>query len=171
MPTGSISLVLDTLRTLLAGTAAFRTWVGAENQAEALARIHRHRLPRPAAGAAYHSRTELEAYRPYALVWWETPFRRRRLGQAEWIGQGTLKLELMQDVAEADWEVDGPDGTADLAWDDTVGGIVDALEAAAVATGFTEITVVKCGCVDPAEAESVGHFQAAEIQISFDGDV
>lgn len=53
----------------LANAAAFQTWCGAANADEALQRIYLEGLPPPAADA--YTVAELNAYRPFALVWSE----------------------------------------------------------------------------------------------------
>lgn len=69
-PSGTLSQAEQALRVLLADTTAFRTWTDSDNQAEALARIHCHALPPPASGRQ-HTMAELDAYRPFALIWTE----------------------------------------------------------------------------------------------------
>lgn len=67
-PAGSLMLAQDNARKTLGDVTAFRTWAGAANQAEALARIYHDGLPPPADREAY-TKDELELYRPCALIW------------------------------------------------------------------------------------------------------
>lgn len=75
------------LATTLANCHALQTWGGNDwTAAEALARIYHHALPVPAGGLE-HTLAELQAYRPFVLIWTEQ-------------GDG---LEIVRDTAGPDW--------------------------------------------------------------------
>jgi hypothetical protein len=82
--TGCISRAEEALRVLVADAAAFRTLVGAADRASALIRVYRDALPPPAAGREY-TLAEMQAYRPFAIV-----FTAPENGYtANWVSGGT----------------------------------------------------------------------------------
>lgn len=69
-PVGMISLAEDLLRTTLANCTAFRTWDGANwTIDQAKERIYFDRLPSPPGDAAAYTRAQLEALRPFAIIY------------------------------------------------------------------------------------------------------
>ena len=67
-PVGCISLAENHLKTMLADSTEFRTWVEAIDQASALDDIYIEALPAPA-DKRVHTLVELTALRPYAIIW------------------------------------------------------------------------------------------------------
>jgi len=110
-PTGPISLPLSHLRLLVADCTAFRTWVGAANQAAALAKIHLCELPAPAAPGSGYTTTELQTLRPCAIVDLWTPIRGYGEQPQAWqmrgeggpfLESGKLTLDFLDDVDVTD---------------------------------------------------------------------
>lgn len=107
-PTGSLSLPLGALRTMLSNCAAFRTWVGAANPTEALESIFLVGLPGPENGEAY-TPSELEELRPCAVIDFFDPggrglraFTLNSLAQSDFEESGMLALDLMDDINPGD---------------------------------------------------------------------
>ncbi len=147
IPAGILSLTQENLRIALAACATFRTLCGAADQAEALAKIHHDGLPDPANGAAEHTISELEALRPYAIVYTaeEQGLQTRALATGGSFNATTnLCLQLVRSVTA---EVgDAPDSDANMQWLNTVGKIIDelwALNADAGYLQFADITLAR----------------------------
>lgn len=102
-PVGAITTVEAMLGGTLSNCAAFQTFVGAADAAEALLRIHYAALPAPADGQQYTA-AELAALRPFALIWTSERegFERRRIAVGtdgfEFGESGRLQLELVRTV-------------------------------------------------------------------------
>lgn len=88
----------------LADCAEFRNLVGATTHAEAFARIWHESLPPPAGGARKYTLAELEAYRPYALVFTRDPdgMAVDRVGSPNgpWSDRGAVWIRLVLDVPD-----------------------------------------------------------------------
>jgi len=124
---GCLSLAREAVRAALARSAAFRTWTATADQTAALAKIHPHGLPDPAASADKYSLVELRTYRPYALIYTDVSggYASRKDAQG-FAKSGRIIIELEQDatVGEGQSRAD-----VDQAWENTVGAIIDNLEA------------------------------------------
>ncbi|MFA5911846.1 MAG: hypothetical protein WC815_23950 [Vicinamibacterales bacterium] len=97
--------ILYTPQQLLAKTLAdcseFRNLVGATTHAAAFARIWHESLPPPAAGARNYSLAEMNAYRPYAIVFTRDPdgAATTRIGSpGAWTDRGALWIRLVFDM-------------------------------------------------------------------------
>ena len=66
-PSGPMSLAKQRAKVLLASSATWRTWTSSADATTALETIHLDALPPPASGHQY-MKTELQNYRPYAIV-------------------------------------------------------------------------------------------------------
>ena len=125
-PAGPISLAESVLRTTLADCTHFRSWVGAANQAQALDRIYLDGLPPPANNADSHTLSELQALRPFAVIYteeqrgWRT--RQNAAGTRHWfIHSGSLTVRFEQDSPSD--ALDDP-GELDRRFRNTIGQIV-----------------------------------------------
>jgi len=123
---GPISLCEQNLRVTLADCAAFRTFAGAANQAQALARIHRIGLSKPADGASY-TKSELTAYHPLAIVYL-SPTRglaRSRTADQVWADGGLAYVRLRRMAASV---VKNQATTEELrTFDNEIGDIIEDL--------------------------------------------
>lgn len=123
VPAEMISLPLHYLRLMVADSAAFRTWVGAANQAEALARVYINRETSPT--------------RPFAVVAWATNWGREATsgGARNYFEQvGDLMLMLEDDIAAGLDEAD-----AYYTFTNTIGAILAEIEALAGTAGYLNI--------------------------------
>lgn len=120
---------------MLADSATFRTLVGAADQAAALTHIYRERLPDPAHGDT-HTREELEALRPYAvveLVPGQSVLEHEATsgGSFDFGGRGQVRVTIERDVPaayiDADDQVDLDAAEAD--WEAVIDGILTDLTA------------------------------------------
>lgn len=88
----------------LADCTEFRNLVGAADHAAAFARIWHESLPPPGAGARKYTLAELEAYRPYALVFLRDPdglsAARQASSPGAWADRGSLWIRLVMDVPD-----------------------------------------------------------------------
>jgi hypothetical protein len=66
--TGELTGAVNNLANQIANCAAFRTFTGTANAAQALERVHYSALPKPAHGGV-HSLAELKGHRPFALIY------------------------------------------------------------------------------------------------------
>lgn len=105
-PTGSMGKARQYLRAMLAASSAFRTWVDADNEAQALNHLFYDALPLPRENAEIYSESEVEAYWPYALIYVQDFFCPRTSHDAFFDG-GEFGIHLCQAVMEGD--TDSPD--------------------------------------------------------------
>ena len=100
--------ILYTPQMLLAKTLAdcteFRNLVGATDHASAMAHIWHESLPLPADGADHYSLTEMQAYRPFALIFTNDMdgemSSRQACSPGAWSDQGSLRILLEIDTPE-----------------------------------------------------------------------
>jgi hypothetical protein len=164
--TGSISTLKELLRITVADSAAFRTWVGAATQAEALEHIHLNAIPQPYRYEDGKPWTvgDLQDLRPLAIVRMEN-HRAVHTSSGETgynYGRSTnLRLTLIDNVDEdASW--DDPEVTR--GFENTVGTIVDELLVLGGQSGylpFTELQIPEDSARNPpedhqAEGEIIG---------------
>lgn len=104
IPTGSVMLAAEHLRTTLADVGDFRTWARVTDRSGALQRIHRVGLPAPQKPHEQYSLEELQALRPVAIVY-TAPTDGFTFEQAatsaerfEFDESGNLVIELEQNV-------------------------------------------------------------------------
>lgn len=159
-PTGMISLPLDYLRLTLADATAFRTWVGAANQAAALAKIY------PIQKASYTS-----ADLPLAVVDWAENFRRVKNagGSRNWFEQeGDLSVIFRGAVNPAHDDAD-----AAYTFLNSLGAILSEVETLAGKPGYLNITAISLqdGPSRPNEdeAKELGDFYQAVYRVEFMG--
>jgi len=127
--TGPLSLPLENLRTLLANSATFKTWVGAADVTAAKDRIYLAGV----AGTAYT--------RPYAVVMQAGAGGLERVAEADgaakrFIASGRLLLALEDDVP-SDYQSSYAD--AELDFTNTIGAIISEMEALAGTSGFLAV--------------------------------
>ena len=168
-PANPISKALYYLGLTLADAAAFRTWVGAINQAEALAHIYEQALPDPAAGAA-HTRSELEGYRPFAIIFVDAEegfaFDRDAYGgAADFAHRGALWIMLEQTV---DTQLTAAESDRD--WLNALGGIINDMEELAGQAGYLDIasgTLVEYGRAPADWVAETGDFHFAMLRVEW----
>ncbi len=124
-PTGPISLAQQNLRLSLADSTAWRSWVDATTQEQALNRIHLIGLP--PADDDFYTRIELETKRPYAIVAMapEGGFMQRALasGATRTPGDsGVLLLTIADDVPQ---EIESNLAELDMRFLNNVGAVLD----------------------------------------------
>ncbi len=140
-PSGPVSEAMDLLQQTLGASDTFRTLVGAANQAEAEARIHKGALPKPVSGGYAHSLAELGALRPYAIIF-ELPeegFQVRATamsGSRDFVASGAFHVLL-------EWPIPSniSDDPAEIAiqFRNLYGGIIDDMAGLASVAGFLDI--------------------------------
>jgi hypothetical protein len=174
-PSGTISLAQNNLALSLADCARFRTWCGAANQAGALARIHINGLPKPAGGKKTYSLSEVEAYRPFAIVSCDPrlPIRLDRASfgdHVQYSRSGKLEIELQQNAP--DGLSDEPSSDANRQFENFCGELIDQLAELSGKPGYL--------CFDRLAAEgpywphkelipTEGFFQAYFLHIEWSG--
>lgn len=138
MTAGSLSLAQENLRVTLAACAKFQTWVGAASAAAALASIHHDGLPAPADAKKGYTLAELQGYRPFAIVYTQEQggYSRQIAAVRTYRDGGRLKLRLEQDVPAL---LAGDIASADVAWKDTIGQIIDQMAALAGVAPYLDI--------------------------------
>ncbi len=174
-PAGTISLAQQALKTTLADVTAFRTFADAGDQAAALARIHMEGLPKPGDGRQ-HTRTELETYRPYAVIFTDDPRGLIKTvdahsGAFDFAAAGRLKLRIFQDAV--DQYDNGPTADANVVFKNHVGEIIDGLCGLAGQGGYLAFERIALDegpyWGHPKLAPSQGVWQGAEIGIEWRG--
>lgn len=178
-PVGMIAVAKDLLRTSLATCTAFRTWDGANWTIEqAKERIYFDSLPPPPDNAAAYTRAQLEALRPFAII-----YRPRQDGvrlEVEAAGpdtfatSGTLVVRLERNVPEDERD---DAGAADRSFENMVGQVMRTSSPAAPGLadlsgqpGYLKILKIqesgphRCG-VD--EITDYGDFQEHYLQIEW----
>jgi|GEM_PF-1789324 len=173
-PAGCISLAQHYLRQMLANCAAVRTWLGVDDEEGALARIHHEGLPKPADNAVEHTRAELIAYRPYAVVFTAESggltLNHDAGGAAfEFAESGRLTVRLYQNCP--DEYGDEPSSDANLQFKNSVGLIMDGLAALSGTAGY--LAFDRLGLADgpywghPDLVPGQGVWQGAELSIEW----
>jgi len=127
---GILSVPLDAMRTLIAATSAFQTWVGVETAAAAKAFIHLIALNE----AASLSQAEREALRPVAVIGFGDDFHAaedaepgpymRHGGQIEVVFEAVITAAYTDDEADAVLE-----------FANSVGAVVEEMESTSRGTG------------------------------------
>lgn len=134
-PVGSYGHTRNYLRLSLADSTAFRTWVSAATQAAALARIYMDALPPPAGHAEQYTLTELNTYRPYAVIWSHRHAWRQVAVSSDGDefdeGPGRLGIQLVQTVGSLTDHQE-----IARAFENIIDGIVDALCAKSGTAGY-----------------------------------
>lgn len=119
--------VMDQAAASLAGSATFRTLVGASSHASALAKIYFRDLPQPGGEDGVFTLEEMESYRPYGLIW--VPFGSysvRYIATGCYAPRGKVMLRIVRPVPSAE-SMSRDD--ADEAWEDIVAAIMDEMAA------------------------------------------
>ncbi|HUT10175.1 MAG TPA: hypothetical protein VM238_09965 [Phycisphaerae bacterium] len=122
-----VSAAQEALRLTLAASTTFRDWTGTSGPGTAIDYVHHEQLPQPASGESY-TEAELLSYRPYAIVTTQSAhgfakrFRAMSGQRADFVSSGVLWLMLIQAVPSG-----YSDGQADLAFRNTIGGIIEDL--------------------------------------------
>lgn len=156
-PTGMISLPLDHMRKTIADSAAFRTWVGAADQAAALAKVY------PVLTTATTP--------PFAVVDWAENFRRLKVagGTRNFFRQEGDLTVLFRGAVNAAHD----DADAAYTFLNTVGAILAEMEALAGTAGYLDITGITLvdGPSRPLEDEkqSFADFYQAIYRVEFQG--
>lgn len=155
VPTEMISLPLHYLRLMVADSATFRTWVGAADQAEALARLYLNKETAP--------------IKPFGVTAWDSNWGREATsgGARNYFEQaGDLMLMFEDDVAAGLSEAD-----AYYTFTNTVGAILAEMEALAGTAGYLNITsiTVENGPARPGsdEEQTIGDFYQVLYRIGF----
>lgn len=115
---------VQTMRSMLAACKYFQTLVGG-NESDALARIYHGSLPKPASNAETFPLSELQSYRPFAIIFpspttainynWEAT------GGLNWNHSRSGEIEIL---IERDHPSSGGDDVNDFGWTDLIGQIV-----------------------------------------------
>jgi len=138
-PAGTLSYAMHWLRQTIADSESFRTWCGAEDQTEALARIHTVVSP-PEDGLQY-TEEELSAIRPYAMIWSENADSEKEALHT-YSSRGQLGVRFVEDVPAA---VRGDPEEAGQAFLATMSNIIADMEALAGSAGYLNITNISGG--------------------------
>jgi hypothetical protein len=124
-PSSVLAKNLITLRKMLANCTAFRTFAGATNEAEALARIYLGCLPLKDANDAQSGLTELNNFRPFAIIGpVGNPIERRHISTGQVWSHGRRGEAMI--LMERQHPASGNDDVNDLAWMDLVDTIVQS---------------------------------------------
>jgi len=94
-------------RATLAACASFQSLVDADDATEALTHIYHDATPMPESGRAEHTRAELTALRPFAIVYTEDNqgfvVEKDAMGNEDcWNASGTVHIVIYRNVPEAD---------------------------------------------------------------------
>lgn len=166
--TGHLGKALELALASLAGSATFRTLVGAATPAAAAASIHLMALPEPASNAEYHSAAELATYRPFAVIGFGDA-RRDRTAVGQYVPTGVVRIYLEKAIAAGD--VADP-REATIKWLNTVEGICADLEALAETPGyllFESIGLDEIARAGRDDEEVEGAHQFAKLALTLEG--
>lgn len=156
-PTGTESKLLDNLRTLVANSSSFQTWVGAENATVAKASVT---IEESAPGSN----------RPFAIVGFDSPPER------EASAGGTrnyfeLRTTLWLAFEAAISDTDSPEDSL-YEFTNTVGAIIGEMELLAGTGGYLNATSIRCegiGRSDIGEASASGAFYRGSYVVEVTG--
>ncbi len=166
--TGDISLAQDRVAQMLADSAAFRTFAGVATAEVARSdAIYCDGLPKPS-GREY-TPAELEALRPFALVFTETDdgFRLNCLAQGVFQPSGRIIVLLERGVpAEDEDDV----AKLDEYMRNSAGAILDDLTQMSGQEGYVDISEIVFsgpGRVETKDVQDMGDFQQMFLQIDW----
>ena len=173
-PTSVLAKNLVTLRKMLANCTAFRTFAGAANEAEALARIYLGCLPLKDANDASSGLTELNNFRPFAIIGpIGNAIERRHISTGQTWSHGRRGEAMI--LMERSHPTSGDDDDNDLAWIDLVDSIVQSNNASL--PGMVELheqdEYLSIAAIDvleiyrglEEEKAELGDYQRAEIKV------
>lgn len=135
---GSIGKAEENFVLTLADADAFRTWVGAADQAAAKNRIHLEGLPPPDDGHTY-TLAELQAVRPYAMFFTRTWNLEQDAGGGPFgygAPHGTISCAFVQDVPSA---IANHPGEVGRRFINTIDGIVVDMKGLSGDAGYLAI--------------------------------
>jgi hypothetical protein len=183
-PLGVLSEPLQVLRATLADCTQFRTWCGAANQAQALAKIYYFDVPVPTAPADAHTSTQWATYRPFAVVDFEpragNVFTHRATSAGSWdfLQSGVLWVHLEEDY-NTETELPHPD-EAYMRFGNSVGKILRRKASDAsdfkglldLAGGGGYLSTTRCTVHGPYRADedertAYGDFLGADLEIEW----
>jgi hypothetical protein len=175
-PAGSMSLTEATLAASLAACASVRTWMVVADAAAAAEKIHLEGLPLPASAEQGYSREELEALRPYIVI-----FTAEKMGftyeqnavseHLEYTRRGRLVVRLVQNAPEG--YDDEPTSAANLMWRNTIGTICDELCTLSGQAGY--LAFRRLAVTDgpywshPTAVPAQGMWQGVDLEIEWEG--
>jgi len=177
MPTGSISLIEEAGRQVLAACATFRSFVVSLDVPTALNHIYRDDLPPPTDGKSY-TVAEHQALRPCAIVSLDrnAGLAFRREADLVWSATGRLTIQLLRSLDTEDLLDGNPTAEAERDFDDLVGPILDELLAKS-GGGLAEVAyldfvgaVVQFGPYsgDPKRIGEMGAWQGVTLVLEFE---
>ena len=171
---GCVSLAQEHGKKTLADCPSFRSWCGADNQADALGHIFDECLPKPASGGV-HTIEELQRYRPCAIFFTATTEGLIKTGRSS-IGdgsfgfseQGALHVLLMADVPP---KIADDPAELDVRFKNLIGQIMDDLSDLAGKGGYLACRriIFAEGPMRSLEEDipTLGDYQVAELRLEW----
>lgn len=156
---GGISVVRESVRSMLADVAAFRTWAGTVSglptpQEASLAKIHVNQLSTLPAGGGLWTLAELVALRPFVIMDRdETSYRSKSIatnsnGGEEHVASGEIALDFYKDISGALQLL-----PRDLheTFENDQGAIIDGLRGLSGQSGYAKLDDVDGGPIEQSE--------------------
>lgn len=161
VPSGSLSLCLENLRTLIAATTKWQTWTRSDNATLAKARVHLCDFDLPEDGSETIDKEALQLLRPFVRV----DFYNENMQQRAWHATknsetsfqdgGVLVMDVVDDVGD---DLTEKMGQAKLQFLNDVGGLIDEMLAKTPDGGY--LTIHNITARDPERVSQVAeHFQ------------
>lgn len=152
----------------LAACASFQSLVDADDATEAAARIYHDAFPVPISGRPEHTRAELTALRPCAIVYTEDNqgfvIRRDAMGNDDcWNATGVVHFVIYRNVPEAD---EFNLSKVDTDFRTVIGNIVEEMIGLSETAGYLatkQFTVSGPGRTPIADLKDIGDAQIAEV--------
>jgi hypothetical protein len=179
-PAGSISLAQELLRVTLSNCPNWQALCGAPDgpvdQPTALGRIYHEGLPKPSGGGPVHTRDELIALRPYAVVFLPDArgFSRAQDaagGTFEFLASGSMRLRLYRNCPES--YNSEPSGDANLDWKNVIGQILDDLCGLAGQEGYLCFDAIRVVAGPywgaPQDVPTLGVWQGVDLELDWKG--
>jgi hypothetical protein len=169
-PRGVLSEAEDLLATTLADCTEFRTLVDEDEQPAVLANIYNDVLPEPAGGT--YTLAELQALRPYALLWTspDNGYRSRADSAGDgndFVEGGEIILKLERAVTDGE---SVSQAQSDRDWNDIVGSIIRQMHDLAGLSGYLNIVAIRqlvCGRSEQAMWKNYGHVQTTVLAVEW----
>lgn len=174
-PAGHIALAQAALKTMLADCETFQELAEADDATAAAESIHLRGLPKPADGKR-HTKAELQAYRPYAIIFTHREDGLQARADAtsadgfDFAISGQLGIRLERDAGGTNG--DDPASQDNEEWENILGKIWSELCDLAGRGGYlaaTAIDLVDFNWNQKAEQESMGIYQGALYTIDWEG--
>lgn len=168
-PSGPISLAMENLRSLVAGSATFQAWVNAADATQAKDNVHLVALPLPEDKESY-TLEEIQAERPFVIIGLpedKNAFNSSRVGELAYQHSGRLVIYLEANVPE---EIARDPGTVEVWFLNQIGAVISEMQDLSGGAGYLTVHDFNCSAPQRSGEEELstgGDFMAILVEIEW----